>query len=79
MLALPFLTPLGSGVGKHFAVFYVLGFLWGVWRVAYFDPVTQNDVPGIGYLIVPLVMGGISASVFLMRVWLHGQSSSSAS
>lgn len=79
MLALPFCTPPGFGFGRHFALFYLVGFIWGVWRVFYFDPVTQNDIPGIGYLIAPLMMGGISAFIFIFRVWLHGRNSNRAS
>src|SRR5690348_16746841 len=58
MFALPFCTPLQSGFGKQFALFYVVGFVWGIWRVFYFDPVTTNDVPGVGYLVAPAMMGG---------------------
>jgi hypothetical protein len=44
-----------------------VGFAWGLWRVFYFDPVTQNDIPGVGYLIAPVMMGGISAAIFGVR------------
>jgi hypothetical protein len=25
---------------------------WGIWRISYFDPRTENDVPGIGYFVI---------------------------
>jgi hypothetical protein len=78
MFVLPFCTRPGSGFGRHFALFYTVGFIWGVWRGFYFDPLTQNDIPGIGYLILPLMMGGISALIFVARVWLHGRNSNRA-
>lgn len=78
LLTLPFCTPLESGYGKQFAVFYVVGLTWGLWRGFSFDPITRNDFPGIGYLIVPLLMGGISALIFLIRAWLARRASGRA-
>ena len=66
MFALPFCTPSHSGFGKQFALFYVVGFVWGLWRMVYFDNVTKNDIPGVGYLIAPAMMGGISALIFFI-------------
>jgi hypothetical protein len=67
MFGLPFCTPLQSGFAKQFGLFYVVGFVWGLWRMLYFDNVTSNDIPGVGYLITPAMMGGISALIFLFR------------
>jgi hypothetical protein len=67
MLTMPFCTRLQSGFGKPFAQIYAVGLTWGLWRVFYFDPVTQNDIPGVGYLIAPVMMGGISAAIFGIR------------
>jgi len=67
MVALPFCTALQSSFGKQFALIYVAGFVWGLWRMFYFDNVTSNDIPGVGYLIAPAMMGGISALIFLFR------------
>jgi hypothetical protein len=67
MLTLPFCTSLESGFGKQFALICLSGFAWGLWRVFYFDQVTKNDIPGVGYLIVPVMMGAISAAIFGVR------------
>ena len=67
MFTLPFCTPRRSGFAKQFGLFYLVGFLWGLWRMFYFDNVTSNDIPGIGYLIAPAMMGGISALIFVFR------------
>jgi hypothetical protein len=47
MLLLPFCPNPDSGFGRGLALLCVLGFIWGVWRLLYFDPVTQNDIPGM--------------------------------
>src|ERR1035438_4197248 len=52
MFALPFCTPLQTSLGKQFGLFYAVGFVWGVWRMAYFDQITRNGVPGSGYLVL---------------------------
>jgi hypothetical protein len=67
MVAPPFWAPVQSGFTKQFGLFYAVGFVWGLWRVFYFDWITRNDVPGIGYLILPAVIGGISALIFWFR------------
>jgi hypothetical protein len=64
---LPFLSSLQSSFGKVFGQIFLLGFLWGVWRLFFFDPITRNDIPGIGYLIAPLMMGFISATIYSFR------------
>ena len=67
MLALPLCTRPQLGFAKHFGLFYVVEFVWGLWRMFYFDNVTSNDIPGVGYLIAPAMMGGISALIFAFR------------
>lgn len=67
MFALPFCTPLQSRFARKFTLFYVVGLLWGIWRMFYFDCVTTNDIPGGGYLILPAIMGGLSAIIFFFR------------
>src|SRR5205823_4294988 len=44
-----FLRP-GQGFRAFFVPFCVIT-AWGVWRFAYFDPATHNDIPGIGYFV----------------------------
>jgi len=67
MIGLPFCTPRQSGFAKQFGLFCLVGLAWGCWRMAYFDPVTSNDIPGISYLLAPAIMGGVSAFIFLFR------------
>lgn len=56
-----FLGP-GKG-GRAFGRPFLSGFIWGIWRLLYFDGITKNDVPGMGYLVTPL-FGGIVAAFF---------------
>jgi hypothetical protein len=75
----PCFTPADCGPAKHFELVFLAGFLWGIWRFAYFDIVTQNDIPGIGYLIVPFFLVAVSLGVLFIRVWLGGRVSRKAS
>ena len=70
MFILPFVADLDLKFRKHFASMFVVAFLWGVWRLVYFDPVTNNDIPGIAYLIQPFMMAGFAGIVFLVRKFL---------
>ena len=38
--------------------------------ISLLDWITRDDIPGIGYFIVPAMMGGISALIFWFRKWL---------
>ena len=67
MFVLPFCTSLESSLKRHFGGVYVIGVVWGFWRMFYFDSITQNDISGVGYLIGPAMMGGISTFIFLLR------------
>ncbi len=73
MLALPFCPVPDASFMRHFAPIFLAGLAWGVWRFGYFDPVTRNDIPGIGYLLVPFMMVAISAAVLVLRGWLSGR------
>jgi len=42
-------------------------FAWGVWRMAYFDPVTHNAIPGIGYFVVAFPYSLIALLFFAIR------------
>ena len=46
---------------------FVATFLWGFWRVLYFDIVMHNDVPGIGYFVAAFVHGLIALLYFAIR------------
>ena len=63
----PWLAPLGR-FGRVFAYPLILSFIWCLWRMAIFDPAINNDVPGIGYLVVGFILGVIGVA-------LHGWSS----
>lgn len=71
----PCFTPQQSGPGKHFGLVFLATFIWGIWRVAYFDVVTHNDIPGIGYLMLPFFMVVLSFVAFLIWAWLGGRAS----
>ncbi len=73
IVALPFCPVADSSFMRHFAPIFLAGLAWGVWRFGYFDPVTRNDIPGIGYLLVPFMMGAMSAAVLVLRGWLSGR------
>lgn len=79
MFTLPFCTPSDSGFGRPFGLLILAGVLWGAWRLAYFDSVTRNDVPGMGYVFVTFMMGAVSAFIYMIRVWLHRRRSRKAS
>jgi hypothetical protein len=42
-------------------------FFWGFWRLFYFDIVTRNDIPGIGYFIVALPYSLIALLFYAIR------------
>lgn len=66
-LAFPFVAPdrwrtLGF-IGRVYGVWL----LWGVWRFFFFDIITENDIPGIGYLVAPLLYCPLSVILFFIR------------
>ena len=58
---------MGGSLRSTFWVPVLVGLIWGVWRMACFDPVTKNDIPGIGYLIAPIQFGLIGLVVYAAR------------
>ena len=42
-------------------------FAWGIWRMFYFDPATNNDIPGIGYIVVAFLYSFIALVFFAIR------------
>jgi hypothetical protein len=38
-------------LGRLFLLLTFTGFVWGAWRMFFFDLITNNDVPGMGYLV----------------------------
>jgi hypothetical protein len=45
----------------------LMGTLWGIWRMAFFDPLTKNDIPGIGYFVLAFVLGIAGMMVHRVR------------
>jgi hypothetical protein len=60
-----FLRP-GQG-RRAFWVPFLAIFVWGIWRVAYFDPATHNDIPGVGYFVVALGYSLVALLFFAIR------------
>jgi hypothetical protein len=50
-----------------FGIPFFLGFVWGLWRMAYFDPLTENDIPGIGYIFVGFELGLAGIVIYGIR------------
>jgi hypothetical protein len=63
----PFLVPPETRGRSYFAKVAGLVFVWGLWRLFWFDSIVGNDVPGIGYLLAPPCYGGISVLLFKIR------------
>lgn len=66
-LALPFAARLESKFGWQIAQIFFTTFVWGIWRISYFDSVTRNDVPGFGYVIMSVMLSVIAAVIFFIR------------
>lgn len=64
VFAVPFL---GSKLGGVFGMPFLFGFIWGVWRLLYFDCLTENDIPGMGYIIVAIELGVIAMIIYGIR------------
>lgn len=41
--------------------------IWGMWRMFYFDPVTNNDIPGAGYIFAAVVCALMATLLFVIR------------
>ena len=68
LLGAVFIVPIAGGSKRtSFAVPCAIGLFWGFWRMAYFDPATQNDIPGIGYFITSILLGLIGLLVYGLR------------
>ena len=85
-LLLTFVHPWFLGPGRGVRAFtrpLVVGFLWGMWRVGYYDWTTHNDIPGMGYFFGAFI-AGIYALVFyairsvLVRWWAGRRESRNA-
>ena len=66
-LLIPFTAPVQWSGFRLYLSLYGIWFLWGVWRFAYFDMITKNDIPGMGYLVAPLLLCAIALALFYVR------------
>lgn len=70
LLVLGFVYPWIVRRGRGWRVWYyplTVAFFWGIWRMALFDPVFANDVPGIGYLVVGVMHAMIGSAFYGLR------------
>ena len=71
MTILPFLNHPESGFRNQLILIWSIGLAWGIWRISYFDVVTENDVPGMGYIVSAFMFGAVSAVIFSIRKWMY--------
>jgi hypothetical protein len=68
MLVLVYPWFLRPGQGRRaFGAPFLAIFAWGIWRIAYFDSVKRNDVPGIGYFVAAFGYGLFALLFFAAR------------
>lgn len=66
-LVAPFINARERRAGWHLAKLFFLGVAWTFWRMAWFDSLTHNDVPGGIYLYVIAVLTIISGVLYMVR------------
>jgi hypothetical protein len=42
-------------------------FAWGVWRIVFFDPATDNDIPGAGYFVLGFMCSMVAYFLYQIR------------
>ena len=62
----PWFLPIGRS-SRAFGLPFLIILVWGFWRMAYFDPVTENDVPGIGYICAAFGYSIIARALYGIR------------
>ena len=62
-----FLSPRSKG--RAFGYPFIVIFTWGLWRMAYYDPTTNNDIPGIGYIVVAFVYSFVASFLFAVPLF----------
>ena len=70
LLLLTFVHPWFLRIGQSSRAFgfpFLLIFVWGIWRMFFFDPTTNNDVPGIGYIVAAFGYGIIAYVLYGIR------------
>jgi hypothetical protein len=45
----------------------LIAFIWGIWRMVLFDPAFHNDVPGIGYWFMGVVLALVASGFYIIR------------
>ena len=66
ILVLPFVLPEGAA-SRALGYPFLAMLAWGFWRMAYFDPVMGNDVPGISYIIIALFYPWVGSVIYAVR------------
>jgi TRAP-type C4-dicarboxylate transport system permease small subunit len=46
---------------------FFVGIIWGIWRMFYFDPITRNDIPGMGYIAAAFIAGFYALVFYAIR------------
>lgn len=66
IFVLPFLLPKRSRI-PVFGYPFLLMILWGSWRIDYYDMVTSNDIPGMGYIVSAFIYPCVAVAIFSIR------------
>ena len=66
IFVLPFILRPGAG-GRAFGYPFMIAFFWGAWRMAFYDPITHNDIVGVVYLLNPFFYALIARVIFAVR------------
>jgi len=72
LVLLAFVSPWLIAPGHSLRAFglpFLLTLCWCLWRMGYFDPATDNDVPGIGYIFVGFALGIIALVFHALRTY----------
>jgi len=73
VLILPFIVSSKASFNEVFISIFGMFFLWGAWRFLYFDQVTNNDIPGFGYIVACFIAGVYGCILFGIRkfvIWI---------
>lgn len=66
IFVLPFLLPKRSRI-PVFGYPFLLMILWGSWRIDYYDMVTSDDIPGMGYIVIAFIYPCVAVAIFSIR------------
>jgi hypothetical protein len=66
VILFPFSLRRGSGI-RAIAYPFALALGWGGWRIFYYDNATENDVPGMAYIVSAIAAAGFSGMIYSVR------------